>query len=221
MHVILAMQGEILFRESERLPWSTAAGVLTSSLAPHAVDTRGVEILVVFIDPDSEAGTTFRGALNGNVRCLSPSERATLVRGVVPRALMRGGADDWVRNAARTLRLKTPRETRAIHPRVRSLLRALRAQGIEDATSLDALARLVGLSPGRLMHVFTASVGIPLRPYLAWLRVQRAAGAIVNGSTLTDAAHAAGFADAAHMSRTFRRMLGAPPSRLRPLRCTP
>jgi transcriptional regulator GlxA family with amidase domain len=69
------------------------------------------------------------------------------------------------------------------------------------------------------MHVFTSSIGIPLRPYLAWLRVQRAAVDIVSGSPLSDAAQAAGFSDAAHMSRTFRRMLGIPPSLLRKMRC--
>jgi AraC-like DNA-binding protein len=33
-------------------------------------------------------------------------------------------------------------------------------------------------------------------------------------ASLTDAARAAGFADAAHMTRTFRRMLGISPSSL-------
>jgi transcriptional regulator GlxA family with amidase domain len=70
------------------------------------------------------------------------------------------------------------------------------------------------------MHVFTTSVGTPLRPYLAWLRVQRAAMAIISGNSLTDAAHTAGFSDAAHMSRTFTRMLGIAPSLLRPMRCS-
>jgi AraC-like DNA-binding protein len=83
-------------------------------------------------------------------------------------------------------------------------------------TSLDALAASVGLSPGRLMHAFTASLGIPLRPYVAWLKLQRAAAAIATGAPLAEAANSSGFADAAHMSRTFRRMFGVPPSALRP-----
>jgi AraC-like DNA-binding protein len=32
------------------------------------------------------------------------------------------------------------------------------------------------------------------------------------GATITEAAHAAGFADAPHFDRTFRRMLGFTPS---------
>jgi AraC-like DNA-binding protein len=34
------------------------------------------------------------------------------------------------------------------------------------------------------------------------------------GGSLTDAAHEAGFADSAHLSRTFRRMFGVAPSSL-------
>ena len=36
----------------------------------------------------------------------------------------------------------------------------------------------------------------------------RALELFVEGASLTDAAHGAGFADSAHLSRTFRRMFG-------------
>ena len=64
------------------------------------------------------------------------------------------------------------------------------------------------------MHVFTESVGIPLRRYLSWLRVQRAVRLIVAGASATEAAHIAGFADASHLTRTFRRTLGQTPREL-------
>lgn len=218
LHFVLALEGELRVRTSAMGRWQSAAGVLTASDVPHAVDARGVEMLVVFLDSESAAGAALRPTLDGPVRPISARERDALVRDVVPRALMRWGADEWVRNAAQTLEVTLPSQ-RLIHPRVRKLLATLRAGGVDDTTSLEALATAVGLSPSRLMHVFTASIGIPLRPYLAWLRLQRAATAIVSESSLGDAAHAAGFADAAHMSRTFRRMLGVAPSALRPLRC--
>jgi AraC-like DNA-binding protein len=44
------------------------------------------------------------------------------------------------------------------------------------------------------------------------MRLQRAVDAISKGLTATDAAHAAGFADAAHLTRTFRRMMGIAPT---------
>jgi methylphosphotriester-DNA--protein-cysteine methyltransferase len=44
----------------------------------------------------------------------------------------------------------------------------------------------------------TKEVRIPLRPYLRWLKLERAASAIADGAMLSEAAYAAGFADAAH-----------------------
>ena len=81
----------------------------------------------------------------------------------------------------------------------------------EEAVSLDAVATSVGLSASRFMHLFTASVGVPLRPYVLWLRVQCGARELARGTSVADAAYAAGFSDAAHFTRTFRRMIGATP----------
>lgn len=221
LHFVLSIEGELRVRTSPLGRWATAAGVLTSADAPHAIDSHGTEVLLVFLDPESDAGLTFRPLLERPVRLLSAHERSALAEDVLPRTILRSGAEDWVRHAARTLGVPLPAAQRLMHPRVRRLLRILQSSGVDDATSLEALGRSVGLSPGRLMHVFTESVGIPLRPYLSWLRVQRAAMAIVNGSPLGEAAHTAGFADASHMTRTFKRMLGTAPSVLRPMSCSP
>jgi AraC-like DNA-binding protein len=78
----------------------------------------------------------------------------------------------------------------------------------DPAVPLGALATSVGLSPDRLTHLFTAQVGIPLRGYRRWVRWLLAANALQNGATLNDAAHEAGFADAAHLHRTFRDQFG-------------
>ncbi|HEX4462935.1 MAG TPA: helix-turn-helix domain-containing protein, partial [Polyangia bacterium] len=134
-----------------------------------------------------------------------------------PRALMAADGVPFTRRAVALLGGE-PSAARPIHPRVRRILRRLREQSAIDDVSLAALSDSAGLSPGRLMHVFTESVGIPLRPYVLWLKLQRAAAAIAGRLPLARAASAAGFADAAHMSRTFRRMLGLSPSALRPPR---
>ena len=77
---------------------------------------------------------------------------------------------------------------------------------------LRRLAQQVHLSPSRFSHWFSASCGLPLRSYRKWHRLIRALQAIAQGHNLTTAAHAAGFADAAHFSRSFRSLLGLDPS---------
>ena len=219
MHVVACTSGELRFRGAGAARWRRASGVLTAPDVAHEIDARGAEVLIVFLDPESDAGRALRAALRGPIRALSGEERERLVAGARPEDLMRAQGVEWTARAVEALDGPRPPRggaARPPHPGVRKLLRLLRAMPSGSDTSLEALARAVSLSPGRLMHAFTASVGIPLRPYLGWLRLQRAAAGIVAGLPLAEAAHAAGFADSAHMTRTFRRMFGVVPSALRP-----
>lgn len=214
MHLVLATAGDLRVRVGNGR-WRSAPGVLTAPDVTHAIDAAGREVLLVFLDPESEAGAALRSALAAPVLLVDDTARRELAAGD-PMALMRGGGADWTRRVVELLAGQALAPRPATHPRVRRLLARLRTLGPEDETSLEALAAAVGLSPGRLMHAFTESIGTPLRPYLTWLKLQRAAAGIVGGMPLADAAHAAGFADSAHMSRTFRRMFGMTPSMLRP-----
>jgi AraC-like DNA-binding protein len=216
-HFVVALAGSLKVRTRAKRPWQEAAGVLTAADCEHAIDARGVETLLVFLDPESDMGAGVSRLSGGAARLLTASERDTLVRGADPRAIVGAGGADWLSRALACLGGPVELPARVVHPRVKKLLRRLHA-GLAGDTSLESLAAEVGVSPGRLMHAFTESLGIPLRPYLAWLRLQRAAVAIVSGMPLAAAAQAAGFADSAHMARTFRRMFGVPPSALRPRR---
>lgn len=65
-----------------------------------------------------------------------------------------------------------------------------------------------GLSASRFRHLFSAQVGMSLKSYLLWSKLQRAIQSLATDPSLTHAAHIAGFADSAHLSRTFRRTFG-------------
>jgi AraC-like DNA-binding protein len=85
-----------------------------------------------------------------------------------------------------------------------------------DATRipLEDVAAMVFLSPSRFAHVFAEEVGLPFRRYVLWRKLTRAMLLISRGSSLSTAAHASGFADAAHMTRTFHQMFGMNPKAL-------
>jgi len=217
MHLVLPVSGELRVKSTSRALWLSCAGVLTMPDVAHAIDAQGLEVLFVFLEPESAVGASLARATRGPLRAISSKERQALLPDSDPRAIMGELGIEWTRRVVSVLGAEqSPAPARPMHPRVRRLLRLLQSDAAADDTSLETLARAVGLSPGRMMHVFTDSVGVPLRPYLAWLKLQRAAGAIATGLPLAEAAHAAGFSDAGHMSRTFRRMFGVPPSRLRP-----
>ncbi len=208
MHLLLARSGDLQVRVGD--DQHCAPGVLTAPDVGHAVQATGRVVVLVFWDPESVDGASLRATFEGRVRLISEVERSALLADL-PDAPGRNDLDTFMERARNTLAAPTSRPR--MHPRVRALLEVLRDCGEID-TSLEALAARVSLSPSRLMHVFTESVGIPLRPYLLWLKLQRAATLIVNGVDLSRAAFGAGFADAAHMSRTFKRMFGMTPSAL-------
>lgn len=217
MHLVVALEGELSVTVGGARA-RRASGVLTAPDVPHRIDARGAHVLLVFLDPESAAGAGLCAALGGDARLLGAPERDAVVgpggRDADPVRIMSGEGAAWTRGVAETLGVLVPTPS-PLHPGVRRVLRRVSAAGPEDDLSLGALAAVAGLSPGRFMHAFSSSIGAPLRPYLAWLRVQRACAAIVAGASMTEAAHRAGFSDAAHMTRTFRRMLGMAPSALR------
>jgi len=101
----------------------------------------------------------------------------------------------------------------ARHPAVERALETL-AQRLSATVRLSEVARDVGWSLSRLSHVFTKQVGLPMRSYVLWLRLERAMTAVATGASLTQAAHSAGFADSAHLTRVCRRMFGLAPSQI-------
>ncbi|KRB89095.1 helix-turn-helix domain-containing protein [Noviherbaspirillum sp. Root189] len=76
------------------------------------------------------------------------------------------------------------------------------------------LAAEVHLSESRFTHLFRQQTGMSLSRYLLWMRLLAGVAAVARGENMTNAAHQAGFADLAHMSRTFRSTFGVVPSEL-------
>lgn len=120
--------------------------------------------------------------------------------------------------AARLDRLLNPPEWVARTPfsvdaRVLATLDQLKSSAAQNL-SLASLARHVDLSPSRLIGLFKQQVGIPIRRYRLWYRLFLCTQRMTTGTSLTQAALEAGFADSAHFSRTYRAILGFCPSAL-------
>ena len=100
---------------------------------------------------------------------------------------------------------------RHLDPRLAKCLDRLSGQlALDGGSQLSAasMAEQAALSQSRFLHLFSEQMGIAWRPYLLWRRLLMAVQRVLDGESLTDAAHRAGFADAAHFSRTFKSMFG-------------
>jgi AraC-like DNA-binding protein len=106
---------------------------------------------------------------------------------------------------------KSPgREERAIRSAMDFLDHHLNQQ-----VRLTDIADAAGLPPFRLFRAFERATGMSPHRYQRQARVRFAAGLIRLGQALGDAASAAGFADQAHMTRSFRSTLGVTPGTYR------
>ncbi len=77
--------------------------------------------------------------------------------------------------------------------------------------SLDELAAVAGATPFALLRAFQRAYGLPPHAYLVQLRVRRARELLERGVPPAVAAVSAGFCDQSHLSRHFRRIVGATP----------
>lgn len=105
-----------------------------------------------------------------------------------------------------------PDPPRAVDKRLDEVVRELRA--CRGETNRRNLAAMVHVSPERFSHWFVEQTGLPLRSYLKWVRLIESLRQLAAGRGLTEAAHLGGFSDSAHLSRTFRAMLGSSPANL-------
>jgi AraC-like DNA-binding protein len=95
-------------------------------------------------------------------------------------------------------------------------VRFLLNRQLESPPTLGELAAELGCSPFHVSRSFRRETGQTLRGYLGRLRARLAADRLAHGELdLTTLALDLGFADHSHLTRTFRREWGMPPSQFR------
>ncbi|WP_320670175.1 helix-turn-helix transcriptional regulator [Patulibacter defluvii] len=190
----------------------TAAAVAIPSNVPHRLGTLSRRVAILFAEPlgldgrrvDAVARARLGQPLNGLLGSLAwPAADAAAARAFVAGALGRlGGAP------AGTAPLSEPVAAAAAYVE----------RTLPGPPTLVAAAQAAHLSPSRLTHRFSPEIGLPFRRYVLWMRLRLAVARLAEGGSLTRAAADAGFSDSAHLSRSFRRAFGLPPSALLAMR---
>jgi len=215
IQLVVGTNASPLIRAGEGAPWIEYSAALIASRQPHGINVTKADYgAVVFVEPETREGRAI-------------TERY-LDAGVaeVGRAALRSAADHlfatWLGKG----------DERTISAAARSLVRVL-SEGIEptivtderilravsyigahlaNPLTLDEVASHVFLSPSRFRHLFAEQTGMGLRPYVLWRRFLLIWDLVMRGVSLSTAAHSAGFADSAHLTRTSKRMFGFAPS---------
>lgn len=116
-----------------------------------------------------------------------------------------------LRDRVRAQLAATPASSRRDDPLARRL-RELLDDRLTEQLSIAALAETLHAHPSHLIRAFTRAYGIPPHRYVTGRRVDLARRLLTAGTPAVRAATAAGFYDQAHLTRHFRRLLGATPA---------
>ena len=206
----LGLEGLLKLRHGIDQPWSSAPGFFVAPDQPHQFDAGAGAVAILYLEAESGACADCQRRHSqkgpsplGDTTSLAPLQALRSAGGngeSLARALRVFGIDERQQGMAAVL-----------EPRMAHALGWIGTH-IDSAIRLQHVAAAAGLSPSHFGHLFTAQVGIPLRRYVLWRRLREAIGLAMRGGSLTEAAHAAGFADSAHLSRTFRDTFGVTPS---------
>jgi AraC-like DNA-binding protein len=210
-----ATEGKLALRGAEDAADVPCEVALIGPSVPHAIGEGASRAVMAYVDPDTLVGRRLRAAVPSRTRAHEWRDAGAPLLGCdASLPLEWPAARDRVRHLTAALGADVA-PARATHPAL-GRARAWLVAHLHDEVviSLDAVATAVGLSGDRLSHLLNDELGIGLRPLVLWLRLQVAAREIAmnDGPTMSRAAAAAGFADAAHMTRTFRRMFGVTPT---------
>jgi AraC-like DNA-binding protein len=203
IQLCVALEGELSIRLAggRRL---RAAGVAIAANVRHRIGEGAGVAAFLYVDPRSALGSAVARRL-GDAEW---SRVADAALGAVRSPAMRGVAagalfEPILRAFGVTAPVAAP-----LDARVAAAIAWIEAQLGAGRVSAAAVARAAGVSESRLAALFRRDTGVALRAFVLWTRLRVAIAAIARGRPATEAALAAGFADAAHLSRTFRRMFG-------------
>jgi AraC-like DNA-binding protein len=214
IQICVALSGQLRLRSGPEGAWRRHRGAIIGSNQPHQLDGSGCEIVLVYLEPESEEGRRLAVGDPGSpiqaippaaVRAIRANTDTTRSGGVRPEAAVRLCRDILAQLGVRL----EPRQ--ALDDRIRLALLFIRGDPTRRFKVAD-VAEASGLSGRRFRDLFAAQVGMSCRQYLLWTRLYFALVGLARGAPLTEASLAAGFSDAAHLTRTFRRMVGIVPS---------
>ena len=179
--------------------------------ARHRFEAQGL-LAFIFVEPESRMGRALTAALfEGHpLIALDDVAVASLLRPLV-RTFEDGLDNQALLKIGRAVveQLVPATQGKLPDPRIQRIIDYAVAH-LEEPLSLETASEGVHLSPSRLRHLFVEQTGLAFRTYVLWLRLVKAVQVYSEGSSLTEAAHAAGFSDSAHFSRIFRRTFGLP-----------
>lgn len=213
--LMLTTSGRVRLGDAEGR-WREAPAAVVPVGESHTLRGLLSSVLMIYVESDCATGRALTARLtehgSGPSSCVDTWVQAAGPLGELGTGLSLADPDAAAGEALQHLLGSEVAPTpSASHPDLRRALAVL-PDMLSEPVRLSELASVVSLSPDRLGRLFGTELGLSFPAYVRWLRMRRAMERLRAGSTLTQAAHVAGFSDSAHLNRTVHEMFGLPPA---------
>jgi AraC family transcriptional regulator len=213
IQITISLAGGFLVRTLHQQ--SSGPITLVAADAQHIFEASGVAAFL-FVEPESNAGRALaaRWLTDRILAEIEASSVGPIVATLYERfAAACPDADLVEAGSAFLAAVAAQAPSPPTDARVQAMIDFVRSN-LDGRLTLTEAAACAHLSPSRARHRFAADTGLPFKTFVLWQRLERAVELYAKGHSLTVAAHEAGFADSAHLSRTFRKTFGIPASML-------
>ena len=217
IQISLPLAGLVRFRQSQSTEWVDYPGAVIAPDLPHAFDAPGMVAANILFEPECAAGRALLDRYGKHGIAALPEQVASRLVAPLAKAYSDDASDAELVRLAQDAIAELSGVTRpsaATDTRVLKAIAYVR-EHLAEPISLSSIAAAVGLSPGRLRHLFVSETGVSCKAFVLWERLNVALALGFGGTSWTEAAHATNFADSAHLSRTCRRMFGLAPTAAR------
>ncbi len=214
--ISLALEGTVLFRTEESAGWTEFRGAFVQSERHHQFEIEDLTAAQLFVEPETKEGRALAHRFaDADISPLPEPDRIAMAKMLLAAYEARSPDADMVvvARAAIAVLAGSQSSGAAVDARIVKALDLIRAR-IRGPIRLADAAAAASLSPGRFRHLFVQETGAAFRAYVLWHRLNIAIECSMGGGSWTQAAYEAGFADSAHLTRTFRRMFGMNPATL-------
>jgi AraC family transcriptional regulator len=209
LKVVIAIQGKFRIR-MEKGEWQMTTSAVIRPGQSHQLAAPHIKSVVAYMLPYELPDSGVARSVTFTTQLAVPALEALRSR-LQHEVLASSRSIDaaaWLPQLFQAAQAGHDSPTTDIDPRV---VRAIERHDV-DMLTLGEAARAAGLSASRFSHLFRQQMGSTFPHFGLLMKMRRAITTLAAGASLTEAAHASGFADLAHFSRTFRQMFGVAPS---------
>lgn len=212
IQITVGLSGPVRLRREGEEWLDVSAGVVLPDVV-HEFHGMSQHLAMIFVDPECSEARWLRDSVPSAVYAVPGERIADQVPALLAFERERPSAEEVARIITGVVRslCAGPPPLKKMDPRVVQALEVIR-NGDVRSMPLEEAAKSVYLSPSRFAHLFKEEIGVPFRRYMLWRKLSRAMEEFGRGANLTNAAHAAGFTDSAHLTRTWRQMWGISPT---------